>query len=104
MRQYIIMYVDTLGIERALHFEEASTNHLSIEYVTNNEVVLRNQHTAVIPFFGVGGWKYELKRRKSNTKVKKKVRKYLMKTYPGVFTADTLPCVLVSKKGQFFGS
>ena len=74
MRQYIIMYVDTLGIERALHFEEASTNHLSIEYVTNNEVVLRNQHTAVIPFFGVGGWKYELKRRKSNTKVKKKVR------------------------------
>jgi hypothetical protein len=49
MRQYIIMYVDTLGIERALHFEEASTNHL-----TNNEVVLRNQHTAVIPFFGVG--------------------------------------------------
>ena len=49
MRQYIIMYVDTLGIEHALHFEEASTNRL-----TNNEVVLRNQHTAVIPFFGVG--------------------------------------------------
>ena len=40
MRQYIIMYVDAHGTERALHFEEASTNHLSIEYVTNNEVVL----------------------------------------------------------------
>ena len=54
MRQYIIMYVDAHGTERALHFEEASPNHLSIEYVINNEVLLRNNHTAVKPFFGVG--------------------------------------------------